>query len=171
MILVYVLAGLSCWTLLEYGLHRFAFHERWLGWALAREHTEHHKRVSWFAPWSSKLLLALLIAGPLGLLLGAPFLAGLLGGWLGYEVLHRRIHVAAPLGAYGRWARRHHLAHHFADPRKNHGVTTPLWDWVFGTLGPSREVAVPARHLARLPWLMGPDGGVHPRFSETYRVR
>jgi len=29
---------------------------------------------------------------------------------------------------------RHHLKHHFASDKTNFGVSSPLWDWVFGTL-------------------------------------
>ncbi|MEQ1508521.1 MAG: sterol desaturase family protein, partial [Myxococcota bacterium] len=79
---------------------------------------------------------------------------GVVGGWLMYEGLHRAIHVWPARTAYGRWARRHHLHHHFADPARNHGVSTPIWDWVFGTWVPVDEVVVPPRQAAKLPWLV-----------------
>lgn len=176
--------GLSSWTLLEYLLHRFVFHERIFGIAAAREHTRHHGRVSWFAPWSSKLKLAAILLPPIflaaallgGLSTAVPLLSGLVAGWLAYEHLHRRIHTHAPISAYGRWARRHHLAHHLEDPSKNHGVTSPLWDWVFGTLVRSDVVEIPIAHLARFPWLVSEDvPGEAPqiasRWASTYRVR
>lgn len=156
-----LLAGLALWTLLEYVLHRFVFHDGALGDALSRDHLRHHAEVDWFAPLQLRLGLAAVILPALAALslalTGGPFAAGLLagvvGGWIGYEVLHRRIHVAAPLNRYGRWARRHHLAHHFGSAGFNHGVTSPLWDLAFGTLRPARVVRVPRRHAAKFPWI------------------
>lgn len=51
-----------------------------------------------------------------------------------------------------------HVQHHFHIPRMNVGVTSAVWDRVFGTYVPfSKPLAVPQR-LAR-PWLMDPDSG------------
>ncbi|MEQ1508731.1 MAG: hypothetical protein ABMB14_41270, partial [Myxococcota bacterium] len=55
------IAGMGLWTLLEYLLHRFVFHDRMLGKAAAAEHLQHHARVDWFSPWSSKLGLAAVV--------------------------------------------------------------------------------------------------------------
>lgn len=154
--------GLLLWTFLEYVLHRWAFHERVLGAKVAREHLEHHAKVDYFAPLSVKLALAVPIVGAiftLGLLVTAATFAsglviGVLTGWIVYEVIHRRIHVAAPLNAYGRWARKHHLSHHFGNAKLNHGVSSPIWDHVFGTYAPDATVLVPRRHAAKFPWLL-----------------
>lgn len=166
-------AGAATWTLLEYLLHRFVFHERRLGRAASAEHLEHHARVDYFAPWSAKLRLAAIVLPALTLAawpLAGPSLAvvyagGVVGGWLVYEALHRAIHVWPGRTAYGRWARRHHLFHHFGDPSRNHGVSSPVWDVVFGTYVPVDEVVVPARQADKLPWLVR-DG----RTADGYRV-
>lgn len=177
-------AGLLLWTFLEYVLHRFAFHERKLGQRVAREHLEHHAKVDHFAPFTHKLALAVpILAAIFGLgwlVTSAPIAAGLaLGvvtGWLSYEVLHRRIHVAAPLNAYGRWARRHHLSHHFGNAKLNHGVSSPIWDHVFGTHAPKATVLVPRRHATKFPWLLDDatrtpkELALQPSFTETYRL-
>ncbi len=34
--------------------------------------------------------------------------------------------------------RRHHFLHHFRDTQQRFGVSTMLWDWVFGTLPDGR---------------------------------
>lgn len=163
------------WTLLEYVLHRFVFHDRVLGVGPAREHLDHHAKVDWFAPLSSKLRMAAVILPALALVAvpvagwgaGSAYVIGIVGGWLGYELLHRAIHVWPPRTAYGRWAWRHHLHHHFGDPRRNHGVTSPLWDLVFRTYTPVRTVIVPQRSAKKLPWLL--DGeAVVADLSETY---
>ena len=176
--------GLVLWTFLEYVLHRWAFHERVLGMAVAREHIEHHAKVDYFAPLSVKLAIAVPIVGTifaLGLLFTAATFAsglviGVLSGWIVYEVIHRRIHVAAPLNGYGRWALRHHLSHHFGNAKLNHGVSTPIWDHVFGTYAPDATVLVPRRHAAKFPWLLE-DASRAPRelslrdaWTQQYRL-
>jgi sterol desaturase/sphingolipid hydroxylase (fatty acid hydroxylase superfamily) len=30
--------------------------------------------------------------------------------------------------------RQHHMHHHFQTPDKRYGVSSPLWDYVFGTM-------------------------------------
>jgi sterol desaturase/sphingolipid hydroxylase (fatty acid hydroxylase superfamily) len=82
--------------------------------------------------------IALAIFGLAALILGVPlgcaFTAGLLVGFARYEWTHWRIHFSQPRTARERLLREHHLAHHFVNPRAYHGVTTRLWDRVFGTL-------------------------------------
>jgi sterol desaturase/sphingolipid hydroxylase (fatty acid hydroxylase superfamily) len=176
--------GLFLWTFLEYVLHRWAFHERVLGNAMAREHLEHHAKVDYFAPLSYKLALAVpIVVGifALGTLVtAAAFASGLvigtLTGWIVYEVIHRMIHVAGPVNAYGRWARKHHLSHHFGNAKLNHGVSSPIWDWVFGTYAPDATVLVPRRHASKFPWLLE-DPSLEPKqislrsvWTEQYRL-
>ena len=176
--------GLLLWTLLEYVLHRWAFHERVLGPRMAKEHLEHHAKVDWFVPLWKKLALALpVVSGVflLGAFVAAATIAsgitlGLLIGWIGYEVIHRLIHVAGPLNGYGRWARKHHLSHHFGNAKLNHGVSSPIWDLVFGTYAPDAMVSVPRRHASKFPWLLD-DPHADPKaiklravWSEAYRL-
>lgn len=171
------LIGLVTWTLLEYVLHRFAFHEKVLGVWLAKDHLKHHAKVDWFVPLHTKLAMASVVlsilfvaASLLGALPAATFVAGIVVGWLFYEVLHRRIHVARPLNGYGRWARRHHLAHHFGHAKQNHGVTSPIWDRVFGTYVEVEQVTVPRMHLSKFPWLEGGPRTIAPAWQREYRV-
>jgi sterol desaturase/sphingolipid hydroxylase (fatty acid hydroxylase superfamily) len=173
-------AGVVLWTLLEYLLHRFVFHEALLGSALARDHRRHHGRVDWFAPLHRKLLVAAMVlpawaalgAAVAASLFGAGLAIGVSAGWLSYELLHRRIHVAAPRNRYGAWARRQHLAHHFNAPQSNHGVTSPLWDLVFGTYHTVTVVRIPRPHVEKFPWLFD-EGAVRvtARFAPEYVVR
>jgi sterol desaturase/sphingolipid hydroxylase (fatty acid hydroxylase superfamily) len=178
-IVVSIVGGVVLWTLLEYLLHRFVFHEQALGRHPAAEHAQHHARVSWFAPWSAKLRLAAVIVPVLagaswlvgGAAVGIPLIASTVASWLVYEWLHRSIHVRAPRGPYGRWARRHHLHHHFRNPASNYGVSTPLWDRVFGTLEPCPSVTIPRRHVAKLPWLIDGDGEIAADLRGEYVAR
>jgi sterol desaturase/sphingolipid hydroxylase (fatty acid hydroxylase superfamily) len=98
-------------------------------------------------------VLLLGVGGTCGLPAGVGFVAAVSLGWSTYEWLHQSIHVNGPRSAYSRWAARHHLSHHFNRPNSNHGVTTPIWDLVFGTYAPAERVRVPKRSCASVPWL------------------
>lgn len=169
-------AGAIGWSLTEYSLHRWAGHPRsGSRGPMTKEHLDHHRNPDYFTPWWRKLMLALpvtLVVGPvavalLGLPAGLSLLAGYVGAWLGYEWLHRRIHTVAPRNRYGDWARRHHLAHHFTSPQTNHGVTSPLWDQVFGTFREAPSVRIPAK---RLPIWLQPALAARARFVDAYTV-
>lgn len=160
MTFVALLLGVLTWTFLEYVIHRFLGHDaRLRPNAFAAEHVRHHSQGDYFAPTWKKLLAAAVVTGALwwpvtrvaGLELGVAYLAGLMGFYGVYEVLHRREHTHAGFGWYGRWLRRHHFAHHYSDARCNHGVTTPLWDFVFGTWRSVEQVRVPAKFAS--PWM------------------
>lgn len=173
------LAGAFTWTFLEYVIHRWLGHDRrYRRTPFGVEHVRHHAEGNYFAPTWKKLLAAALFAallavpavwllGPAG---GPAYVGGLIGFYGVYEILHRLEHVWPGIGPYARWARRHHFAHHFLDARKNHGVTTPLWDLVFGTYLAPGPMVVPAR-LA-MPWLRDPrTGGIPAGWEDTFTIR
>jgi sterol desaturase/sphingolipid hydroxylase (fatty acid hydroxylase superfamily) len=178
-IIVAALLGALTWTFLEYVIHRWLGHDaRFRPNFFSREHIRHHARGDYFAPTWKKALLSLgalaVIAPPAVLLAGAAaglaYTAGLVGFYVAYEILHRREHTCRGIGAYGRWARRHHFWHHFVDPSSNHGVTTPLWDLVFGTYRAPEVIAVPER--LKMAWLTDPSSGdVYPELARHYRLR
>jgi sterol desaturase/sphingolipid hydroxylase (fatty acid hydroxylase superfamily) len=171
-----LLAGAFLWTLIEYVLHRVVFHGLSHAALGAREHRQHHAQPDYFAPTWQKALAALAVTALLlpgavfaaGAAPGAAFTAGFIAMYVAYEVLHRRCHTHPPRGAYGRWRRRNHFAHHFADPHRAHGVTTPLWDHVFGTTLHVEQVRVPRRLAMR--WLVDADGRVRAPFAADYEL-
>ncbi len=138
-------AGLLLWTLLEYVIHAFAFHPHGLpGWlkSVQNSHAMHHaypKRPEYIvARLSFTVPIAAGVFALLWLLLGdlrwaSLILVGTVAGYLTYEVVHWSIHR--------RWGPRilprslvlHHLYHHYKDDQRCYGVTSPLWDFVFGT--------------------------------------
>ncbi len=161
-----ILLGVTTWTLLEYLLHRWLGHERqFRGNLFGLEHQRHHFEGDYFAPAHKKIpvaaaagvLLSLPAIRLVGVPLGLGYVGGLLAAYAVYELLHRRYHTHAGFGPYGRWARRHHFHHHFVDARSNHGVTSPLWDLVFGTYVRPTTIRVPARLC--MPWLLDPRTG------------
>jgi hypothetical protein len=192
MSLAWVLVGSAAWSASEYALHRLVGHgaKRTVPRSLLarvspsgllaefnREHLAHHADPTYFAPTSRKLLAAgaLLpaVTGALAPVIGvrraASFAAGFAITYGAYEVLHRRVHTHPPKGRYGRWMRRHHLAHHYASPRDNHGVTSPVWDLVFRTHVPPERVRVPPK--AAPVWLTDEHGEVRPELAADYELR
>jgi sterol desaturase/sphingolipid hydroxylase (fatty acid hydroxylase superfamily) len=168
------LLGVLTWTLLEYLIHRWMGHDRRLRKTpFGVEHTRHHSEGDYFAPSWKKLLIALTFTGVLCVpavavagVAGAAYVVGLIGFYGMYEVLHRREHTHAGIGPYARWARRHHFYHHFVDPRMNHGVTSPIWDLVFGTYRrPESVIKVPAKLCMR--WL---KSGVPAQYEGVFVV-
>ncbi len=169
-----LVAGAAAWTLAEYLLHRFVFHGRSPKAIGAAEHRQHHAWPDYFAPWWQKALAAIaataLILPAIALVAGVEtalwFTLGFTATYLLYEVLHRRVHTHPPRGRYGRWRRRNHFAHHFADPGRAHGVTSPVWDRVFGTHLSLEPVRVPRRLAMR--WLVDDEGRVREAFASDY---
>jgi sterol desaturase/sphingolipid hydroxylase (fatty acid hydroxylase superfamily) len=170
-------SGALTWTLLEYTIHRWLGHDRrFRPNPFASEHVRHHVEGGYFAPTWKKLGVASMVGVVLGgaghLVLGAPgvaFVAGLLAMYGAYEILHRLEHVHAGIGPYGRWARHHHFHHHFVDARTNHGVTSPIWDFVFGTYRKPSVIPVPQKLAMR--WLLDERGDVKAELRGRYAIK
>lgn len=171
--------GVLTWSLLEYVIHRWLGHDsRFRPNFFESEHTQHHAAGDYFAPSWKKVAAAgaaLAVAAPLASLavappLGLSYAAGLAGFYLFYEFVHRRAHTHVGVGRYGRWLRRHHFYHHFANPAANHGVTSPIWDLVFGTYRAPGMIKVPVRMA--MPWLVDPStGDVRSELASWYQLR
>ncbi|UCD25382.1 MAG: sterol desaturase family protein [Gemmatimonadota bacterium] len=69
--------------------------------------------------------------GPVDML---PAFAGLVTGYLVYDMTHYAVHHVRPRTRIGRYLKKHHFRHHYMDPRKNYGVSSPFWDVVMGTM-------------------------------------
>ena len=138
-------AGYVFWTLTEYSLHRVVFHyepERGLGarlhWMLHGVHHDHpNDPMRVVMPPGASLPLAAAFALLFQLVLSSAaawaFGAGFFAGYLVYALTHFRIHNTRPRTRLGRRLREHHLRHHFSDQTTAFGVSTPFWDFVFGT--------------------------------------
>ena len=153
--------GVAGWTLLEYLLHRFFFHFSFPKdselacdlWYLFHEvhHEYPHDRDRLVMPPILSVSLALLIGLPLRALAGPhafyPLFAGIVAGYLWYDLTHYAAHHWKPLTGWGKHRKAYHLRHHFKEPGTRFGVTTPLWDYVFGTIGARPAAVERAREL------------------------
>jgi sterol desaturase/sphingolipid hydroxylase (fatty acid hydroxylase superfamily) len=70
--------------------------------------------------------------------LGSLAMCGVLAGYLAYEFVHYGVHT---LSGGLVWWRRNHFHHHFQEPGRVFGVTSPIWDYVFGTRPRPRSVS------------------------------
>jgi len=138
--------GLVLWTLAEYLIHRFAFHHVP---GLMTVHLEHHAEPEGLhgSPTVvTVLVFAGLAFGPLWYLTNLPsaaaMTAGVMAGYLAYVGVHYAVHHVNSLGpawmgpklrARLRGLIRAHAVHHHQQSY-NFGVTTTIWDRVFGTL-------------------------------------
>jgi 4-hydroxysphinganine ceramide fatty acyl 2-hydroxylase len=138
--------GVCLWTLAEYVIHRFLFHfeprNLWQQRLYFLVHGVHHD----YPNDSRRLVMPPVVSIPLSacfyglftLMLGSyyasPFWAGFITGYLVYDTMHYAIHHFRFRGKIGLMLRNRHLRHHFADPDHNFGISSPLWDMVFGTL-------------------------------------
>ena len=173
-VLAFVLGALG-WTLTEYTLHRGWGHKGGSKNIFSVEHLRHHAEVTYFAPAWKKFVAALAVFVVIAPLLvwafgavGAVGATGFVVMYLTYEFIHKRLHTHPPLTSYGRWARRHHLYHHFKRPQLNHGVTSPIWDFEFRTLEVPPKIRVPRRNA--LPWMLDEHGDLFPQFSEDFEI-
>jgi sterol desaturase/sphingolipid hydroxylase (fatty acid hydroxylase superfamily) len=141
------LVGFMSWGLLEYVVHRWVLHGPP---SLARRgHAQHHAepRALISTPLFVIMTGALAIWGLLGLVLPAgPAALLVLGLYAGYNYFalvhhwqhHRRTDLAC-VAYLRRLERLHHLHHH--RQVVNFGISTTIWDRLFGTFQPTHEPA------------------------------
>jgi len=143
------IAGAVSWTLVEYLLHRFVLHRLPL---IADLHHAHHSAPRAYVntpTWARLLVLAGVFFVPIWQLfsLNVAFgaISGLITGWLWYGFVHHAIHYRRPrrLATALEAAAHRHLLHHSPYVSGNFGVTTSVWDRLFGTHISPRERAAP----------------------------
>jgi len=137
--------GAIAWSFTEYFLHRFVFHYHPTSDFGKRIHFLLHGVHHDYPNDSNRLVMAPLISIPLAFAfyfgfktiipihLLYPYFAGFVTGYIFYDTLHYALHH---LDLKGKWwiaLKTHHLKHHFKDPEKGYGVSSPLWDVIVGS--------------------------------------
>jgi len=155
-------AGLLIWTFLEYAIHGWMGH-RFATFVTPLHHVHHRDPRAVFALGAWLPALApLFIGAATGARGWTIFYAGVLAGFAAYEVLHYRIHFRAPAFRSEARMRTRHLIHHYCAPAICFGVTTALWDRVFGTSESGADAAVMAARVAAIAPLEGPSNVAAP---------
>ena len=145
-IVILMFSGAFVWTFLEYMIHRYVYHaetesERFQNVQIKMHLFHHHypKDPDRLAmPPVPGLILASVFFGIFYLILGEKaiaFFPGFIFGYLLYITLHYFQHRwKSP--KYKPWQKlwAHHKAHHYSNPYSAFGVSTRLWDWIFGTM-------------------------------------
>jgi sterol desaturase/sphingolipid hydroxylase (fatty acid hydroxylase superfamily) len=149
-LLIGFIAGLLIWSFSEYTLHRFLFHyepksER------AKQifflfHGVHHAqpqcKTRLVMPPVVSIPMAFLMYGVVYLLFALvlglphwvnPVISGAVVGYLFYDLTHYATHHFPMRTGMWKWLKRYHMQHHYKTPDKRFGVSSPLWDFVFGT--------------------------------------
>lgn len=138
--------GFVFWTLFEYIMHRFIFHFitdspfvkrfHYLVHGVHHEYPRDHERL--FMPPVPGLIILTVIFTLFYVILGKYtfiFLPGLMLGYLTYAFMHYSMHKYRPPRAL-RFLWTHHNLHHFKHSDKAYGVSSPFWDYIFGTMPP-----------------------------------
>jgi 4-hydroxysphinganine ceramide fatty acyl 2-hydroxylase len=136
--------GLIAFSFVEYAIHRWLFHG--LSGAVGAMHQAHHDAPHGHTalPCITGAVVAVSAWSVLRVIVGSAiaccFLCGLLSGYVYYAALHHLEHRVRLTAVPFRWLQRrwamHAVHHRLADT--NFGVTTSLWDRVFGTHYQSR---------------------------------
>ncbi len=134
------------WTLAEYLLHRFVFHfnavtpfEKRVEFLIhGLHHADPVDPTRLVMPPAGALILGVTLYSLFRLLIGPvwvdPFFAGFLIGYLCYDYTHYAVHHFTPRTKLGKLIKHHHMLHHFVTPEARWGVSSPIWDAVFGTM-------------------------------------
>ena len=149
-------AGLFFWTLTEYLLHRFVFHykptSKWGKYLHFMMHGVHHD----YPNDSLRLVLPPVVSIPLATLfyvlfiavLGPTntpaFFAGFILGYMIYDSWHYASHHFSMKAPFWLFLKQYHMLHHYQDPQTRFGVSTPIWDYVFGTTATKEQKTVEA---------------------------
>jgi sterol desaturase/sphingolipid hydroxylase (fatty acid hydroxylase superfamily) len=157
-IVLTAIGGGLTWTFMEYVVHRFAYHtevdsQKFLDFQMSMHGNHHHypkdpERLA--MPPIPGLFISALLFGLFYLIMGIyafAFFPGFILAYDAYITLHYYQHrIKSP--RYKPWKKlwMHHKAHHYSNPYSAFGVSTRLWDWVFGTMpkksNEKREVQV-----------------------------
>jgi sterol desaturase/sphingolipid hydroxylase (fatty acid hydroxylase superfamily) len=148
--LLWFAAGMLLWTLFEYIIHRFAFHHtsenKKIRQIIYLFHGNHHDyprdKERLLMPVIPSLVIAFqifLLMYLIAFLTGLPefifsFFPGFISGYLIYGTMHYAIHAWYPPFKWMKPLWRNHQLHHYKNEKRGFGVSTTLWDRVFGTM-------------------------------------
>jgi sterol desaturase/sphingolipid hydroxylase (fatty acid hydroxylase superfamily) len=77
-----------------------------------------------------KTLIGTILGLPLWV---APLFAGFVTGYIAYDMMHYAEHHLSMTWGFLKFVKRYHLLHHYKTPDHRFGVSSPLWDYIFGT--------------------------------------
>lgn len=137
--------GLISFTWVEYMVHRYVFHLKPYTAFRAKlqytMHGVHHEFPKDKDRLAMPPLLSITISTILLLLLKVimgdfvfAFLPGFLVGYASYLAVHYMVHAYAPPKNFLKTLWVNHSIHHYKDGEVVFGVSSPLWDYIYGTM-------------------------------------
>lgn len=142
---VLFLSGLLFFTLMEYLAHRYLFHmetdtefKKKIQYGLHGVHHEYPKDKDRLAmPPPMSIFLATFFFILFYMLLDTKvfgFLPGMMTGYASYLFVHYIVHAYPPPKNIFKHLWINHAIHHYKDNNTVFGVSSPLWDYIFGTM-------------------------------------
>jgi sterol desaturase/sphingolipid hydroxylase (fatty acid hydroxylase superfamily) len=143
-------AGIFSWTFFEYILHRYIFHfitdNKHLQKVVYTIHGVHHEYPRdderLLMPPIPNIITATLFFLFFKIISGSYvfiFFPGFVTGYLIYGMIHYSIHAIHPPFKFLKPLWTYHHVHHYKSPNKAFGVSSPLWDYIFGTTPDKRS--------------------------------
>jgi 4-hydroxysphinganine ceramide fatty acyl 2-hydroxylase len=145
-----LVSGLFFWTFFEYLMHRFVYHFVSDVKAVQRFvyifHSNHHEyprdTARLFLPPVPSILIASMLFGCMYAVCSIfglkawvfAFYPGFIMGYLIYASMHYAIHAWKPFFKWMKPLWRNHHLHHYKQQERGFGVSTTLWDRLFGTM-------------------------------------
>ncbi|MGH2646114.1 MAG: sterol desaturase family protein [Ginsengibacter sp.] len=138
------LGGIVFWTFFEYIMHRFVFHMvsenphiRRIAYVMHGNHHEFPRdRQRLFMPAVPSIIISSSVFLIIYVLMGNNvfvFFPGFILGYLLYASMHYAIHAWHPPFKWMKPIWRNHHLHHYKNEDRGFGVSSHLWDKVFGT--------------------------------------
>ena len=119
--------GIITYTLIEYVVHRWLLHG-----PMVAQHREHHRNPAKNVQTPFMVVAPVLVV--VALFVGVALAAGIMVGWYASGVPHRKLHTTKARWVWMVKLQKHHMVHH-RQASKNYGVTSVIWDKLFGTRG------------------------------------
>ena len=139
------LLGVIAFTWVEYVVHRYVFHMKTYSALRAKiqyvVHGVHHEYPKDKDRLAMPPLLSVTISTILLLLFrlvmgdfAFAFLPGFIVGYAAYLGVHYMVHAFAPPKNIFKFLWINHGTHHYKNGEMIYGVSSPLWDYVYGTM-------------------------------------
>jgi sterol desaturase/sphingolipid hydroxylase (fatty acid hydroxylase superfamily) len=130
--------GVIAFTFLEYAVHAWLFHKNHPFKVFIEGHAHHHQNpFSYDAmPFFMSALIGAIFVWIFHFFMplhdAFAFIGGMALGYFNYGIMHHIMHRREFSSKYWRYMQEFHFVHH-KKPKLNHGITTDIWDRVFGT--------------------------------------
>ena len=143
--IVMFFVGMLTFTWVEYLIHRYIFHmptftkaREKLQYTLHGVHHDYPKDKERLAmPPLMSITISTILLFLFKLVLGDlvfSFLPGFLVGYALYLAIHYMVHAFQPPKNFLKWLWINHSVHHYKAGESVFGVSSPLWDYIYGTM-------------------------------------